>query len=82
MGDLTWRLLRNAQVRPREDMTLWEREPGQLAGFAWAYGNGDVDLLVHPLTQADTFAQDVLPWVRARQGSAASLVGDPAQRQQ
>lgn len=66
VGDLTWRLLRNAQVRPGEDITLWEHAPGQLAGFAWAYGNGDVDLLVHPLVHADAFAEDVLPWVRAR----------------
>ncbi|TQF10539.1 GNAT family N-acetyltransferase [Myxococcus llanfairpwllgwyngyllgogerychwyrndrobwllllantysiliogogogochensis] len=68
VGDLTWRLLRNAQVLPREDISLWERAPGQLAGFAWAYGNGDVDLLVHPLEHADAFAVDVLPWVRARHG--------------
>ncbi|QQR46074.1 GNAT family N-acetyltransferase [Myxococcus xanthus] len=66
VGDLTWRLLRNAQVRPREDITLWERAPGQLAGFAWAYNNGDVDLFVHPLVHADAFAEDVRPWVRAR----------------
>lgn len=66
VGDLTWRLLRNAQVRPQEDIIQWEPAPGQLAGFAWAYGNGDVDLLVHPLVQADAFAEYVLPWVRAR----------------
>ncbi|WP_253816326.1 hypothetical protein [Myxococcus xanthus] len=66
VGDLTWRLLRNTQVRPREDITPWERTPGQPAGFAWAYGNGDVDLLVHPLVHADAFAEAVLPWVRAR----------------
>ncbi|MFP2956359.1 GNAT family N-acetyltransferase [Myxococcus sp. 1LA] len=70
-GDLTWRLLRNAQVRPREDIILWEHAPGQLAGFAWAYSNGDVDLFVHPLAHADAFAQDIQPWVRARQGNTA-----------
>ncbi|ATB47760.1 GNAT family N-acetyltransferase [Corallococcus macrosporus] len=68
VGDLTWRLLRNAQVRPQEDIALWECAPGQLAGFAWAYSNGDVDLLVQPLAQADAFARDLLPWVRARHG--------------
>ncbi|WP_426749762.1 GNAT family N-acetyltransferase [Myxococcus sp. Y35] len=66
VGDLSWRLLRNAQVRPQEDIILWEHAPGQLAGFAWAYSNGDVDLLVHPLVHAEAFARDVLPWVRAR----------------
>ncbi|RKG56421.1 GNAT family N-acetyltransferase [Corallococcus sp. AB011P] len=71
VGDLTWRMLRNAQVRPREEIILWEPEPGQLAGFAWAYSNGDVDLLVHPLTHADAFAQDVLPWARARPGNTS-----------
>jgi ribosomal protein S18 acetylase RimI-like enzyme len=73
VGDLTWRLLRNAQVRPEEDIALWERAPGHLAGFAWAYGNGDVDLLVHPLAQADAFARDVLSWVRARHATLWAL---------
>ncbi|RKI70353.1 GNAT family N-acetyltransferase [Corallococcus sp. AB049A] len=73
VGDLTWRLLRNAQVRPEEDIALWERAPGHLAGFAWAYGNGDVDLLVHPLEQADAFVRDVLSWVRARHATLWAL---------
>ncbi|RKH72239.1 GNAT family N-acetyltransferase [Corallococcus interemptor] len=73
VGDLTWRLLRNAQVRPEEDIALWERAPGHLAGFAWAYGNGDVDLLGHPLAQADAFARDVLSWVRARHATLWAL---------
>ncbi|MCP3097888.1 GNAT family N-acetyltransferase [Myxococcus sp. K15C18031901] len=71
VGDLTWRLLRNARVLPQEDIALWEQAPGELAGFAWAYGNGDVDLLVHPLSHAEAFAQDVLPWVRARHGQTS-----------
>jgi len=65
-GDLTWRLLRNAQVRPQEDIALWERAPGQLAGFAWAYGNGDVDLFIHSHQDADAFVRDLEPWVHAR----------------
>jgi mycothiol synthase len=66
-GDLQWRRNRNDLFSP-EDVRLWETRDAELRGFAWRYGNGDVDFLVHPPRLADAVVPDLVAWAEAIPG--------------
>lgn len=65
VGDLDWRMNCNGFVQPRENVRLWHDARGQLAGFAWGYVNGDIDLVIHPREHAAALAPRMLDWARA-----------------
>ncbi|NMO22894.1 GNAT family N-acetyltransferase [Pyxidicoccus fallax] len=65
VGDIDWRMYRNAFVRPEQNVRLWHDERGHLVGFAWGYVNGDVDLLIHPREHAATLMPQILEWAQA-----------------
>jgi mycothiol synthase len=66
VGDLAWRMYRNATVDPAANIRLWCDGGGHLIGFAWFYPNGDLDVLIHPRTWCDALAAEVLAWAEER----------------
>ena len=63
--DLSWRMNRNAFVRPEENICLCFDDRGSLAGFAWRYANGEVDLVIHPLDATHAVVPRLLAWVQS-----------------
>lgn len=71
-GDLSWRMYRNAGVRPDQDIHLWESEAGRLLGFAWRSNTSrEVDLFLFPRASAPALVPVMLEWIRATGGGTA-----------
>jgi mycothiol synthase len=64
-GDLDWRRYRFETVEPQADIRLWE-QAGTLVAFAWAYPNGDLDLVVFPRELCPALVPSMLAFCETR----------------